>query len=56
MQMTKHKTQSVFERHDIVSKSDLDEAGKKLGEYLNLKPIAKDTDKIMKFIEVSKTA
>jgi hypothetical protein len=31
MQITGHKTRSVFERYDIVSDGDLKEAAKKLG-------------------------
>ena len=56
MQMTGHKTRSVFERYDIVSNSDLDEASKKLGEYLSEKPKGKDTGKVSQFRQISETA
>jgi hypothetical protein len=35
MQMTGHKTRSVFMRYDIVSESDLDETAVKLNVALN---------------------
>jgi hypothetical protein len=33
MQMTGHKTKSVFERYNIVSKGDLSDASRKLEEF-----------------------
>ena len=37
--MTGHKTRSVFERYNIVSRGDLLEAARKLDAAMNLKPV-----------------
>ncbi|MBN2321241.1 MAG: tyrosine-type recombinase/integrase [Acidobacteria bacterium] len=51
MKLTGHKTESVYRRYDIVSKSDLDEASKKLGEYLEQGQTAKVSAKVAVFSE-----
>ena len=39
MQMTGHKTRSVFERYNIVSEGDLVEAAKKLNAFQPVPPV-----------------
>jgi len=43
MKMTGHKTRSVFERYNIVSEGDLQQAAEKLNEFSKM---GKDTDKV----------
>ena len=43
MQMTGHKTRSVFERYNIVSECDLVEAAKKLNAFLSTVRLKPDT-------------
>lgn len=40
MQMTGHKTRSVFERYNIVSECDLVDAAKKLNAFQPVPPVA----------------
>jgi integrase len=49
MQMTGHKTRSIFERYNIVSPSDLTDAAKKL-EAFHRQNIGKDTGKVRHFL------
>ena len=44
MQMTGHKTRSVFERYNIVSECDLVEAAKKLNVIQPIPPASSDRD------------
>jgi integrase len=44
MQMTGHKTRSVFERYNIVSECDLVEAAKKLNAFQPVAPVSSDRD------------
>jgi hypothetical protein len=40
MELTGHKTRSVFERYNIVSPNDKDSAVQKLASYLDAQPTA----------------
>jgi integrase len=44
MQMTGHKTRSVFERYNIVSECDLVEAAKKLNAFQPMPPVSSDRE------------
>jgi hypothetical protein len=44
MQMTGHKTRSVFERYNIVSECDLVEAAKKLNAFQPVPPVSSDRE------------
>ena len=39
MKMTGHKTRSIFDRYDIVSQGDLNDAARKLDEHMVTKTV-----------------